>query len=118
MRSRRAIACSARFSPPALAMINVPTSGWLVIDSMMRGNSSLLRKPVRSAGLAAQPKSLMIPLSSSVTDSLSGGRWSPAAPSMSAVSELTPPEWDTTAMPGGFGRGARASSCETSSSSS
>ena len=32
--------------------------------------------------------------------SVSGGRSSPAWPSMSAVSELMPPECDTTAMPG------------------
>ena len=48
----------------------------------------------------------------------SGGRSRPAWPHMSAVSELMPPEWDTTAMPGTWGSGVWASRCAISRSSS
>ena len=48
-RCRRLIASWARASEPALATTSVPTAGWLIIDSTIRGKSSRIRKPVRSA---------------------------------------------------------------------
>src|SRR2546422_8420567 len=81
-------------------MTSVPTLGSSSRYSMIDGKDALLAKPVTSAGFAAQPNPLRIPSMPSRAWSLRGGRSSPARPHMSAVSELTPPECDTTATPG------------------
>ena len=85
---------------------------------MISGKDSLLAKPVTSEGLAAQPNPLSTPLIPSRARSVSRGRSSPACPHMSAVSELMPPEWETTATPFWLGLGRLASRWETSSNSS
>jgi hypothetical protein len=118
VRSRSSMTWSIWLPAPALAITSVPTSGSSIMKSMICLNSSRRAKPVTSAGFAAQPKSFRIPLMPSRARALNCGRSSPAWPSMSAVSELTPPECETTAMPRFSGLRDLASSCDTSSSSS
>ena len=117
-RSRWAITCSAWASPPELATTSVPIAGSLAMNCIISGKESLLANPVTSEGLDAHPNPFNTPLIPSRAVSLSSGRSKPTWPHMSAVRELIPPEWDTTAKPWAGGGGELARRLETSKSSS
>ena len=89
-----------------MAMRRAPTWGSRSSRSRTSANSLRLATPVMSAGLAAQPKPARILFSPDSAVVVRGGRGMPALPRWSAMRELMPPEWETTATPSAVGGGA------------